>query len=84
MMNIKKKYSRNGVVYFHSLITPSRLLDTSVGCFGVLHSNKSVITSLWPGAGISGPDRGGCSSVLRTVFDVFDELLVVDVFVCTS
>lgn len=72
--------------YFHNFITPSRLLDTSTGYFCVLHMSKSVTTSLWPGDGISGPERGECSSdVPFAVFDIPLDADALDfVLVCTS
>lgn len=72
--------------YFHNFITPSRLLDTNTGYFCVLHMSKSVTTSLWPGDGISGPDRGECSSgVPFAAFDIpLPENAFDFVFVCTS
>jgi hypothetical protein len=57
-------------VYFHNLITPSRLLDAIKVCFDVLHKTKSVMTSLCPidGSIISGPVL--VSSLISTFLDV--------------
>lgn len=73
-------------IYFHNFITPSRLADTSTGYFCVLLMSKSVTTSLWPGDGISGPDRGECSSgAPLAAFDIPLPAVTCDfVLVCTS
>lgn len=55
-----KSFLSHSLHYFQSLITPSRLLEATKVCFGVRHNTRSVMTSLWPAEGSSGP--GFCTS----------------------
>uniref|UniRef100_A0A182TG04 Uncharacterized protein n=1 Tax=Anopheles melas TaxID=34690 RepID=A0A182TG04_9DIPT len=55
------RLSTTSGAHFHSLITPSRLLDAINVCFAERHISRSLITSLCPWAGISGPTRWSSS-----------------------